>query len=71
MDIVGAKGTYLKLRFMRLTGPREARRTLSSVAASRLRCGHGNPPDDDLLPANFALQLNSSIDCGETFHCHS
>jgi hypothetical protein len=26
-------------------------------------------PDDDLLTANFALQLNSSVDCGETSHC--
>ena len=27
--------------------------------------------DDDLLPANVALQLNSSVDCGEISHCHA
>jgi len=30
-----------------------------------------NKPDDDLLTANFALRLNSSVDCCETSHCHT
>jgi hypothetical protein len=30
-----------------------------------------NDTDDDLLFSNITLQLNSSVDCVETSHCHA